>query len=159
VEIGSGSGVRTVAALTAMDEPLGYSVGNALEVAEACATLTGCGRVDARFRDLCLALSARGLVLAEKAESDVSALSALESLLESGAAADKLSEIVEAQGGDPAFVHDPEKLPRASTVRRVRVQADGFVESIDAEAVGRLAMEMGAGRAKKEDSIDPAVGV
>jgi len=159
VEIGTGAGVRTVAALTAMEEPLGYAVGNALEVAEACAALTGRGRVDARFRDLCLTLAARGLVLAGRATDDAAARVLLEALIGSGAAAEKFEALIAAQGGDPAVVRWPERLPAAPTVRRVRAQAEGYVQAIDAEAVGKLAMEMGAGRARKEDTIDPAVGV
>lgn len=159
VRIGNGAGVRTAAALTAMDEPLGYTVGNALEVAEACATLTGRGRVDERFRDLCLLLSARGLVMAQKAEDVVTAQAMAEEQLGSGAAANRFAEIIEAQHGEGVVVQEPGRLPRASTVRRVRAQEEGFVESIDAEVIGRLAMEMGAGRATKEDTIDPAVGI
>jgi pyrimidine-nucleoside phosphorylase len=159
VQIGNGAGVRTAAALTAMDEPLGYTVGNALEVAEACATLTGRGRVDERFRDLCLLLAARGLVMAQKADDVVSAQAHVEEQLRTGAAASKFAEIIDAQGGEGVIVQEPDRLPRARAVRRVRAQEEGFVESIDAEAIGRLAMEMGAGRATKEDTIDPAVGI
>lgn len=159
VEIGHGAGVRAVAALTAMEEPLGYAVGNALEVAEACALLTGRGRADARFRELCLVLAARGLVLAGKAQDEQAARATLEERLRSGAAADKFAAIIEAQGGDPAVVRQPERLPQAPVVRPVAAQSGGFVQAIDAEAVGKLAMVMGAGRAKKEEAIDPAVGL
>jgi thymidine phosphorylase len=142
-----------------MDEPLGYTVGNALEIAEACALLTGRGCIDERFREICLILAARGLVLAGKAPDDGSARTMLEKLLGNGAAARKFAEIIEAQGGDPRIVDEPERLPRAQTVERVRAQEAGFVGAIDAEAIGRLAMEMGAGRVHKEDAIDPAVGI
>jgi pyrimidine-nucleoside phosphorylase len=159
VEIGKAAGVRTVAALTAMDEPLGYAVGNALEVAEACATLTGRGRVDARFRELCLELAARGLIMAGKTKADDLARSMLVNLIDSGAVARKLAEIITAQGGDPAVVEEPERLPSAPVVHEVYTGDEGFIQAIDGEAVGRLAVEMGAGRAKKEDSVDPAVGI
>jgi len=159
VRIGNGSGVKTVAALTAMDEPLGYAVGNSVEVAEACRTLTGRGRVDERFRDLCLVLAARGLVLAGKATDDNSARTIAEKALAEGAGARKLAEIIEAQGGNPAIVADPDLLPLHTTVLRVRTEKEGFVESIDAEAVGTLAVDLGAGRQRKDDTIDPAVGI
>jgi pyrimidine-nucleoside phosphorylase len=159
VAIGNGAGVRTVAALTAMDEPLGYAVGNAVEVIEACRTLTGRGRVDERFRDLCLVLASRGLVLAGKAEDDPSARSILEETLSSGAAARKFEVIVEAQGGDPKVVADPDSLRLHTTVLRVRSEKEGVVEAIDAEAIGTLAVDLGAGRQRKEDTIDPAVGI
>jgi pyrimidine-nucleoside phosphorylase len=159
VEIGKGAGVQTVALVTAMDEPLGYAVGNALEVAEACAMLTGKGRIDARFRELCLTLAARGLVLADRAADEEAARLELDRILHSGAAADRFAEIVRAQGGDPGIVGAPERLPAAPIIWQVQAGSGGYVQAIDAEAVGRLAMEMGAGRAKKEDAIDPAAGI
>lgn len=159
VRIGNGAGVTTVAALTAMDEPLGYAVGNSVEVAEACRTLTGRGRADERFLELCLVLASRGLVLAGRAEDDMAARTILERKLSSGEAAAKFEEIIEAQGGNPKVVADPDLLPIHTTVLRVRAQKDGHVESIDAEAVGTLAVELGAGRQRKEDTIDMAVGI
>ncbi len=159
VRIGNGAGVKTVAALTAMDEPLGYAVGNAVEVAEACAALTGRGRVDERFLDLCLVLASRGLVLAGKAENDLAGRAILERKLGSGEAARKFEEIIEAQGGNPKVVTSPEILPRHTIVLRVRAAKEGYIEAIDAEAVGKLAVELGAGRMRKEDAIDPAVGI
>jgi pyrimidine-nucleoside phosphorylase len=159
VEIGKGAGVKTVAAITAMDEPLGYSIGNALEVAEACATLTGKGRVDEKFRDLCLTLGGWGLVLTGKAKEEAEGKSILEELLKNGKAASKFAELISAQGGDGDIVTHPEKLPTAKNTIQVTAQQDGFVEAIDAQALGHLAMEMGAGRATKEDTIDPAAGI
>jgi pyrimidine-nucleoside phosphorylase len=159
VEIGRGAGVKTIAAITAMDEPLGYSIGNALEVAEACATLTGQGRVDEKFRDLCLTLGGWGLVLTGKAKDEAEGKAVLEELLQNGKAASKFAELITAQGGDGDIVAHPEKLPAAKTIIQVPAQQDGFVESINAQALGHLAMEMGAGRATKEDTIDPAAGI
>jgi pyrimidine-nucleoside phosphorylase len=159
VEIGTGAGVRTVAALTSMDEPLGYTVGNALEIAEACALLTGKGRIDARFRELCMILAARGLVLAGKAGDDRAARSVLERLLAQGTAAAKFEAIIQAQGGDPRVVAEPARLPKAATVQPVRSEVEGYVKVIDAEQIGQLAVEIGAGRMRKEDAIDPAVGI
>jgi pyrimidine-nucleoside phosphorylase len=159
VEIGTGAGVKTVAALTSMEEPIGYAVGNALEIAEACALLTGRGRIDARFRELCLILASRGLVVAGKAGDDDEARTVMEGLLGDGSAAAKFAEIIQAQGGDARVVEEPERLPTAKTVVPVQADSEGYVASIDAEAVGKLAVEIGAGRAHKEDVIDPAVGI
>jgi pyrimidine-nucleoside phosphorylase len=159
VDIGTGAGVRTVALLTDMDEPMGYAVGNALEIAEACALLTGRGRIDDRFRELCLTLATHGLILAGKAEDEPSARKSAEELLTSGAAARKFEQIIEAQGGDPRVVQEPDRLPSSRAICPVHSDQSGYVSAIDAEAVGRLAMDMGAGRAKKDDPIDPAVGI
>jgi pyrimidine-nucleoside phosphorylase len=159
VEIGRGAGVKTVAALSDMDEPLGYAVGNALEVMEACAVLTGRGRVEERFRELCLLLAGRALLIAEAADDELDGYAKAEKLLQSGAAAEKMSQIIAAQGGDRDIVHDPSLLPQAPTVRRVRSLEEGYVEAINARAIGMLCMSMGAGRAHKEEAIDPAVGV
>ena len=158
VRIGEGAGVKTVAALTAMDEPLGYAVGNALEVQEACSFLTGVNSEDDRFRQLCILLTARGLVLAGKAPDLPAATSQVESLLDSGRGAETLEEIIEAQGGDRKVVTSPERLGVSRLVRRVRAESDGFVGGIDAEAVGRLAVSLGGGRVRKEDDIDHSVG-
>lgn len=159
VAIGRGAGVRTVAMLTDMEEPLGYAVGNALEVEEACHLLTGHGRIDSRFRELCLTLAARGLLMTGKARNESAARTLAEETLHSGAAARKFEEIVEAQGGNPAVVQNPDHLPRSTSVHIVHSEQAGFISSIDAEAIGRLTMEMGAGRVRKDDSIDPAVGI
>jgi pyrimidine-nucleoside phosphorylase len=159
VEIGRGAGVRTVAMLTDMEEPLGRTVGNALEVREAIELLTGAGHTDERFRELCLALVTRGLLLAGKASGEEEAQKLAETLLQSGAGARKLEEIIEAQGGDPAVVAESDRLPQAASINQVAATENGYVSSIDAEAIGRLAMEMGAGRVRKEDEIDPPVGI
>lgn len=159
VRIGESAGVKTVAALTDMDEPLGYAVGNAVEVAEACALLTGLGRIDPRFRELCLKLAARGLVLAGRAADDTEAMPILEQLLASGAAAEKFAQIIQAQGGDSRVVREPGLLPLAANTIQVTANTSGFVTAIDAEAIGRIVMEGGGGRAKKEDAIDPSVGI
>lgn len=158
VEIGRGAGIKTVAALSAMDEPLGYAVGNALEVSEACAVLTGRGMAEDRFRELCLLLAGRALLMAGKAVTELDGYTQAEKLLQSGAAAEKFMQIIAAQRGDSTVVQDPSLLPRAPTVRRVRSQEDGYVEAIDARAIGALCVQMGAGRARKEDPVDPAVG-
>lgn len=159
VEIGKGAGIRTVAFLTDMEEPLGYAVGNALEVTEACTLLTGAGRVDSRFRDLCIALATHGLVLAGKSPDEQTARGLLESLLLTGAAAEKWEQIITAQGGKAEVVRNTGLLPTAGVVMTTRAETGGYLASIDAEAIGRLAVEMGAGRTRKEDAIDPTVGI
>jgi pyrimidine-nucleoside phosphorylase len=158
VEIGKGAGIQTIAALSAMDEPLGYSVGNALEVMEACAVLTGRGMVDNRFRELCLLLAGRALIMAGIASDELDGFTQAENLLLNGSAAEKLSQIIAAQGGNPDIIHNPSILPQAPTVRRIRAQEDGYIEAIDARAIGMLCMQVGAGRVRKGDPIDPATG-
>jgi len=159
VKIGRGAGITTVAALTAMDEPLGFTVGNALEVREACAVLTRNDPVDARFRELCLTLAGRALIMAGKASDLAAGVALAESVLDSGSAAEKFAEIIAAQGGDPAVVRDPERLRVSRTVKRVRSDSEGFVRGIDAEAVGELGVWLGGGREQKEDQIDHSVGI
>lgn len=159
VDIGTGAGVRTTALLTDMEEPVGYAVGNALEVAEACNVLTGQGRRDERFEELCLTLATHGLLLAAKAHDNEGARKMADDLLNSGAAARKFEEIIEAQGGERKVVQNPGLLPQPRSIHSVHSVYSGDITSIDAEAVGRLAMSMGAGRVHKDDSIDPAAGI
>jgi pyrimidine-nucleoside phosphorylase len=159
VEIGRGAGVHTAALLTDMSEPLGLCVGNSLEVAEACRLLTGGGPVDLRFRDVCLALAARGLMLSGTASHREEAERLALTALESGSAARRLELAVEAQGGDPRIVENPDRLPVSKLVRRVRAERKGTVQEIDALEIGRLCVELGAGRLRRGDSIDHGTGV
>lgn len=159
VRIGTGSGVATVAAITDMNEPLGYAIGNALEVAEACDLLTDGVRVDTRFRDLCIELTSRSLILAERAKSCEEGRTLISKLIDSGTAADALERIVESQGGDPRVVRDTGLLPVSRSVRQVAAPRTGFVTGVDAESIGRLAVALGAGRTRKEDEIDHSVGI
>lgn len=158
VEIGNGAGMRTVAALTDMDQPLGYCVGNALEVEEACNLLTGRGSSEARFEELCLELAALGQLAAGCAKSSSEAKARAADALASGAGARKLQQIIEAQGGNPDVVEEPARLPQAPSCALCRAGRSGTVRAIDAEAVGRLAVVLGAGRARKEDAVDPSAG-
>jgi pyrimidine-nucleoside phosphorylase len=155
--IGRSMGVRAVALLTAMDEPLGLSVGNALEVAEAVELLRGGGPAD--LRQVTFALCAEMLVLADLARGEGEAASRVAAAVESGAALSKLREIVAAQGGDPRAVDDPGRLPRAARTLEVPAPVGGVVQAVDGEAVGLAAMALGAGRARVEDAVDPAAGV
>ncbi|MCS7235150.1 MAG: pyrimidine-nucleoside phosphorylase [Armatimonadetes bacterium] len=157
VAIGSQLGRRTVALVTDMDQPLGHAVGNAVEVREAVATLRGEGPGD--LTELCLSLGAEMLRLGGRARELDEARQLLVDRLRDGAGLRKLQEMVSAQGGDPAAVEDLDRLPSAPVVLEVCSQQEGYVQGIDAEAVGRVAVILGAGRARKEDRVDPAVGL
>jgi pyrimidine-nucleoside phosphorylase len=158
VAIGNAVGRRTVAVITDMNQPLGRTVGNALEVREAIEVLRGGGPDD--LRELCLTLGAHLVVLGERANSLPEARALLEERLASGAALDRFAAMVEAQGGDPSVAERPEQLlPRAAVQITVTAPADGFVTGIDAEAIGLAAMRLGAGRAAIDDPIDLSVGL
>ncbi|MDO3677094.1 pyrimidine-nucleoside phosphorylase [Paenibacillus ehimensis] len=157
VDIGTEVGRETVAVITNMDEPLGPSIGNSLEVLEAIDTLSGRG--PAELTELCLELAAHMVRLGGKADSEAEAKELVTRLLENGEALAKLKQFIAAQGGDARVTEDPSRLPQAA--RRVDVPApeEGYVAAIDAEALGITAMLLGAGRATKEDKIDLAVGI
>ena len=157
VKIGSGAGRETVAVITNMDQPLGRAVGNALEVQEAIEALQGKGPAD--LEELCLCLGAWMLRLAGKAPGLQEGREKLKRLLESGAALEKFRELIISQHGDGAVIDNPALLPQAAAVLPVRAEAGGCVHRLKAEAIGRAALALGAGRERKEDAIDPAVGV
>jgi len=157
VGIGTLVGRRTAAVISDMDQPLGLSIGNALEVAEAIATLRGEGPND--LETICLALAVHMVVLGGKAETEAEALELLRSKLRSGEALAKFREFVAAQGGDPAVADDPARLPAAPVRVEATAAAAGFVQAVDAEELGLAAMTLGAGRAAKDDAIDYAVGL
>jgi pyrimidine-nucleoside phosphorylase len=157
VRIGERAGRTTVAVLTQMDQPLGNAIGNALEVREAIQTLRGQGPQD--LTELCLTLGAEMVVLAGKAPDTAAARALLQDALESGKALEKFRQFIAAQGGDPRVVDDLSLLPKAPVVKVLSADRAGVVLKIHAEAVGLVAMRLGAGRATKEDVIDPAVGL
>lgn len=157
VRIGEGCGRKTVAVLTNMEEPLGFAVGNALEVEEAIATLSGNGPAD--LEELCLALGSEMLVLAGRADDPGRARALLKDAIASGAGLEKLRELIRAQDGDPRVVDAPELLPQAQVRMDLPAGGAGWVRSIDALAVGHAAQLLGAGRAKKGDPVDLSVGV
>jgi len=157
VDIGNGLGRRTVALITAMDQPLGLAVGNALEVEESIATLRGGGPAD--LREICLALGAEMLVLAGRAGSAGEARGILAQNLDSGRALNKFREMITAQGGDPAVLDNPGLLPAASRREVVTSPGGGFVTGLDALKIGLAAMSLGAGRETKESAIDLSAGV
>ncbi len=157
VAIGTQVGRHTVAVITDMDQPLGYAVGNALEVQEAITTLQGNGPSD--LVELCLGLGAQMLTLAQIDEAPGTARRRLERLLADGSALRKFAELVRAQGGDARVVDHPNVLPAAPVRMPANAPSEGIVAAINGEAIGLAAMTLGAGRAKKDDVIDPAVGI
>jgi pyrimidine-nucleoside phosphorylase len=157
VKIGNNVGRRTMAIISDMSQPLGFAIGNALEVQEAIDTLRGKGPKD--LTELCLALGSHMVYLAEKASSLEDARTKLLEVIENGKALEAFKVFLEAQGGDPSVVDQPEKLPQAPFKIELEAKSDGFVSNIKADAVGTAAMLLGAGRATKESEIDLAVGL
>lgn len=157
VDIGKRVGRRTMAVISDMSQPLGYAVGNALEVKEAIETLKGDGPHD--LTELCLTLGSHMVYLAEKAPSLDEARRLLEEAIRSGAAIAAFKTFLAAQGGDASVVDDLDKLPKAAYTSTVTAAADGYVAEMAADDIGTAAMWLGAGRAKKEDVIDLAVGI
>ena len=155
--IGRRAGRKCAAIITDMDQPLGYAVGNALEVKEAIAVLNG--EQEGDLLELCLALGGCMLTEAGFAASHEEAKGMLIQAVRSGKALEKLAEMVRAQGGDDSAVYHPELLPQASIQAEVPSRNAGSVSRIHAESVGLVSMKLGGGRATKADVIDPAVGV
>jgi pyrimidine-nucleoside phosphorylase len=157
VQVGTGSGKSVRALLTDMDAPIGRTIGNALELREAIDVLHDAGPPDTR--ELTLALGEQMLVAAGLQRNRAAARAALEQALSTGRAYEHFERMVRAQGGDVRFVASPERLPSAPV--RVEVLADrsGHLHGIDALALGRVAVALGAGRQRAEDRIDPAVGI
>ncbi len=157
VEIGTQVGRVTSAVISDMDQPLGYAIGNALEVMEAIDTLKGKGPDD--LTELCLTLGAHMIVLGGKTADIAEAKQILKQKLENGEALAKFAELISAQGGDPAVLEQTELLPQAALTVEVTAEEGGYVGSIQAEQLGLAAMLLGAGRATKEAQIDYAVGL
>lgn len=157
VEIGQDANRETVAFLTDMNQPLGFAIGNALEVKEAIETLSGKGPKD--LEELVLQLASYMVVLAKKATTTDEAYVQLKENLNNGKALQKFREFIGAQGGDVAQIDDPSLLPSAKSILAVKAQSAGYVQKIDALSIGIAAMKLGAGRATKEDVIDMGVGV
>ena len=145
------------ALITDMGQPLAESVGNASEVEEAIDVLRG--ERSGRFTDLCIDLAGHMAALAGLADGPQAGVERAREALESGAALERFRRFVEAQGGDPRIVDDPSLLPQAPVRREVRARREGWLESVDAEAIGHAAARLGAGRLRKGDEIDLAVGI
>ncbi len=157
VEIGQGVGRQVRAVLSDMNQPLGRAVGNALELKEALDALHGHGPRD--FVEHCLTVAGQMLILGGKAQDEEEARAILLEVLRSGQGLAKFKEWIAAQGGNLAAVEDPSRLPQATIIEDVPAPRSGYVASMDAMEVGLAATLLGAGRAKKGDPIDHAVGV
>jgi pyrimidine-nucleoside phosphorylase len=157
VSIGHLSGRKVIALLSDMNQPLGNAVGNALEVKEAIATLHGKGPAD--FTEHCVEVASQMLLLGEKAASLEEARKMVLDTLQSGRSWEQFRKLVINQGGDVSCVDDPEKLARAKFIETVTAPRSGYLKEINAQTVGETSVELGAGRVKKSDVIDPAVGI
>ena len=157
VEIGTNVGRKTMAVVSNMDEPLGYAVGNSLEVIEAINTLNGEGPKD--LLDLCITLGSYMVVGAGKADSVEEAGKMLKEVIDNKAALHKLAEMVKAQKGDERAVYDISLLPKANLCKEFVADSDGYVERIICDTVGLSAMVLGGGRETKESTIDLSVGI
>ncbi len=157
VETGERMGKSMVALITNMDQPLGLKVGNALEVVECIEVLRGQGPAD--LRDLCLELAAWMFFLGGTAPTVEQAKADAANILDSGKALERFRQMVELQGGDVATIDDPTRLPRTRQTRIVKSPKSGYVTAMNCEAVGTACVILGGGREKKEDSVDPSVGI
>ena len=156
VKIGRLAGRNTAALITDMDTPLGYAIGNSLEVKEAIMTLSGKGPKD--LTEICISLAAAMAHLA-LGISYADAERRAKELLYSGVALAKFKEWISAQGGDTSFIDNPDKFASARYQKEIKCDTDGYVSYMDAEKVGLSAMELGAGRKTKDDKIDYSAGI
>ncbi|HJU51675.1 MAG TPA: thymidine phosphorylase, partial [Acidimicrobiia bacterium] len=158
VEIGASYDVKTVALLTAMDQPLGNEVGNANEIAESISLLRGEGPSD--LLEVTMSLGVEMLRVAEVETDAAKARNLLQKTIDDGAALELLGRVVSAQGGDSRVIDDPALLlPQAPQRVEYMAEESGYLGRLDALAVGTAAMRLGAGRERKEDTIDPSVGI
>ncbi|HHT7041350.1 TPA: pyrimidine-nucleoside phosphorylase [Bacillus cereus] len=157
VRIGNNVGRQTMAVISDMSQPLGFAIGNALEVKEAIDTLKGEGPED--LTELVLVLGSQMVVLAKKANTLEEAREMLIEVMKNGKATEKFKEFLNNQGGDSSIVDNPEKMPQAKYVIDVPAKTSGVISNIVADEIGIAAMLLGAGRATKEDEIDLAVGL
>ncbi len=156
VQIGQLAGRKVVALLSDMNQPLGNAVGNALEVMEAIDTLQGGGPED--FREHCLHVAAHMLVLGKRASDLLEGRQLAEWAIIEDRAIEKFRALIKAQGGDVTYVDDPGKFPQAKWIEVVEAPRSGWLAEVQARSVGVAAVELGAGRAKKSDPVDHAVG-
>ena len=157
VALGNRAGLKTVALLTAMDEPIGMAIGNACEVAEAVDVLRGGGPADTRA--LTVRLGAEMLLLGKRARDLPDGSRQIEAAIGSGAGLERLRACVLLQGGDVRVIDDPRRLPRARHEVVIRAKSRGFLVTVHAGDLGRAATRLGAGRLRKEDVVDPGVGI
>ena len=157
VDIAHLAGRKAVALISDMNQPLGIAVGNILEVKEAIDTLQGKG--PASFREHCLDVAEQMLILGGAAADGGEAREKAEQAIKDGSAWQKFLDLVKAQGGDISFVEDPTKFPKAAVVKVVASPKTGYLSQIHARIVGETSVDLGAGRAKKDDQINHAVGI
>jgi len=157
VDIGNGFGRKTVAILTNMEEPLGYMVGNSLEVIEAIETLKG--NVNNDFKNLCYALAQEMLLMTSSCKDEDEALFTIEQKIKSLEALEKLKEMITYQHGNPEVINDYSLLPQAKSQIEVKAEKAGYVAELNALDIGLAAMLLGSGRERKEDEIDLGVGI
>lgn len=157
VRIGNHVGRKTIAIISDMSQPLGFAIGNALEVKEAIKTLQGKGPQD--LTELVLTLGSQMVILARKAQTAKEARAMLKEAIDSGKAIAKFKEFLQNQGGDASIVDDTTKLPQAKYQIELPALKSGYVSRIIADEIGVASMMLGAGRATKEDTIDLAVGL
>jgi pyrimidine-nucleoside phosphorylase len=157
VGIGKTHGTPVVAVLTDMNQPLGLMVGNANEIAESIEVLRGGGAQD--LIEVIYRLGEEMLMLSGVESERADARRRLEKAVASGAAFEKLEQVTVAQGGDPAVLHDPSLLPNAKNEYVVIARESGYIVRVDAFDIGTAALRLGAGRERKEDAIDPSVGI
>ena len=157
VETGERMGKQVVALITDMDQPLGNMIGNALEVVEVVEVLHGEGPDD--LRELCLELAAWMLYLGGAAKNVHEGRQRSAELISSGKALERFRQMVELQGGDVRVIDDPKTFRGAQSTAQVTSPRNGFVSSMQCEQMGTACVILGGGRERKEDSVDPAVGI
>ena len=157
VAIAKLAGREAVALLSDMNQPLGQTVGNALEVREAIETLQGGGPQD--LREHCLTVAAHMLIMGRLVETEAQARQKASAAIQDGSAWQRFRSLVKAQGGDVAYVDDPQRLPQAKHIETIDAPKSAYIKRINARVVGETAVLMGGGRAKKDDKIDHSVGI
>ena len=157
VETGQRMGKKMVALITDMNQPLGRCVGNSLEVMECLEVLHGGGPDD--LKELCLQLCAWMFLLGERVKSIEEGYQLAQDVIASGAAREKFRQIIQLQGGDASVIDHPERLPRAANTVEFKADKSGFLTATDCERIGTASVVLGGGREKKEDAVDPGVGL
>jgi len=157
VTLGKNAGRNTMAVISDMEQPLGFAVGNILEVQEAIETLKGNGPED--FVELCLTLASLMLMAGGVAKDEASARAMCKQVIEDGSALSKFAQFVEAQGGDSSFVYHPECFPKAPIIEEISSPVSGYIEHIECDEIGICSLILGGGRETKESEIDLRVGL
>lgn len=153
------AGLKCTVLITDMDQPLGCTVGNAIEVRESIEVLARTAEHSADLEELTLELTAEMLVLGGLAENTAAARETATAALESGAALQRLRDLIERQGGNPRVIEDPGLLPQPASSRAVLAPHEGWIEHLDARLIGDAALALGAGRTRRSDRLDPAAGI